>query len=66
MKDLTEAEIEERREAYLNRGLDVDGRRLQKGAEKNQIPAGAPTGSRIPTDERQVNEEAQAASLAVP
>ena len=64
MKDLTEAEIEERREAYLNRGLDVDGRRLQKGAEKNQIPAGAPTGSRIPTDERQVNEEAQAASLA--
>ena len=29
MKDLSEEEIEERREAYLNRGLDVDGRRLK-------------------------------------
>ena len=31
MKDLSEEEIEERREAYLNRGLDVDGRKLRKG-----------------------------------
>ena len=29
MKDLSEEEIEERREAYLNRGLDVDGRNLK-------------------------------------
>ena len=29
MKDLSEEEIEERREAYLNRGLDVDGRKFK-------------------------------------
>ena len=29
MKDLSEEEIEERREAYLNRGLDVDGRNFK-------------------------------------
>ena len=49
MKDLSEEEIEERREAYLNRGLDVDGRnlkgigrsaerRLQAEASKNSEP----------------------------
>ena len=49
MKDLSEEEIEERREAYLNRGLDVDGRnlkgivrsaegRLQPEASKNSEP----------------------------
>ena len=35
MKDLSEEEIEERREAYLNRGLDVDGRNL-KGIVKSE------------------------------
>lgn len=35
MKDLSEEEIEERREAYLNRGLDVDGRNL-KGKVKSE------------------------------
>ena len=49
MKNLSEEEIEERREAYLNRGLDVDGRnlkgivrsaerRLQAEASKNSEP----------------------------
>ena len=31
LKPLSEAELEERREAFLNRGLDVDGRPLVKG-----------------------------------
>lgn len=35
MKDLSEEEIEERREAYMNRGLDVDGRNL-KGKVKSE------------------------------
>lgn len=35
MKDLSEEEIEERREAYLNRGLDVDGRNF-KGKVKSE------------------------------
>lgn len=43
MKDLSEEEIEERREAYLNRGLDVDGRRLKvrvRSAEGRLLPEG--------------------------
>jgi len=39
MKDLSEEEIEERREAYLNRGLDVDGRKLRKvGNTQGTVP----------------------------
>ena len=43
MKDLSEEEIEERREAYLNRGLDVDGRNLKgivRSAEGRLLPEG--------------------------
>jgi len=35
LKDLSEKEIEERREAYLNRGLDVDGRPLRNTQGNN-------------------------------
>ena len=34
LEAIPEAELEERREAYLNRGLDVDGRKLRKGGNK--------------------------------
>lgn len=43
MKDLSEEEIEERREAYLNRGLDVDGRKFKvrvRSAEGRLLPEG--------------------------
>ncbi len=43
MKDLSEEEIEERREAYLNRGLDVDGRNFKvrvRSAEGRLLPEG--------------------------
>ena len=36
LKPLSEEEIEERREAFLNRGLDVDGRPLKKEAGRTQ------------------------------
>ena len=36
LKPLSDEEIEERREAFLNRGLDVDGRPLTKGAGRTQ------------------------------
>ena len=41
LKPLSEEEIEERREAFLNRGLDVDGRPLKKGRGSTQgaVPA---------------------------
>ena len=38
MKDLSDEEIEERREAYLNRGLDVDGRPLRRGNTQETVP----------------------------
>ena len=36
LKPLSDEEIEERREAFLNRGLDVDGRPLKKEAGRTQ------------------------------
>ena len=36
LKPLSDKEIEERREAFLNRGLDVDGRPLKKEAGRTQ------------------------------
>ena len=41
LKPLSEEELEERREAFLNRGLDVDGRPLKKGRGSTQgaVPA---------------------------
>ena len=38
LKPLSEEELNERREAYLNRGLDVDGRKL-----KGQTPSNSPS-----------------------
>ena len=36
MEDLSEEELNERREAYLDRGLDLDGRPMEGGSEKGQ------------------------------
>ena len=36
LEAMSEAELEERREAYLERGLDVDGRRLRTNTNKNR------------------------------
>ncbi len=39
LKPLSEAELEERREAFLNRGLDVDGRKMRQGHTQGTVPA---------------------------
>ena len=38
LQPLSDEEIEERREAFLNRGLDVDGRKLKAVQAKTQLP----------------------------
>jgi hypothetical protein len=40
LKPLSEEELEERREAFLNRGLDVDGRPLKKGQAQDTQGSG--------------------------
>ena len=67
LKDLPEAEIEERREAYLNRGLDVDGRPLQRGDTRGHAQGAGPLCSTSSVQQGQapcVAEQAMAASLA--
>ena len=64
MKDLSEEEIEERREAYLNRGLDVDGRKLRKGGNKQGTVPQCSTSSAQQGQSPCVAEVALGASLA--
>ena len=64
MKDLSEEEIEERREAYLNRGLDVDGRKLRKGGNKQGTVPQCSTSSAQQGQSPCVAEAALGASLA--
>ena len=42
LQPLTEEEVKERREAYLERGLDVDGRPLKKPETAATVPASQP------------------------
>lgn len=64
MKDLSEEEIEERREAYLNRGLDVDGRKLRKGGNTQGMVPQCSTSSAQQGQSPCVAEVALGASLA--
>ena len=64
MKDLSEEEIEERREAYLNRGLDVDGRKLRKGGNTQGTVPQCSTSSAQQGQSPCVAEVALGASLA--
>ena len=64
MKDLSEEEIEERREAYLNRGLDVDGRKLRKGGNTQGTVSQCSTSSAQQGQSPCVAEVALGASLA--
>ena len=64
MKDLPEEEIEERREAYLNRGLDVDGRKLRKGGNTQGTVPQCSTSSAQQGQSPCVAEVALGASLA--
>ena len=64
MKDLSEEEIEERREAYLNRGLDVDGRKLRKGGNTQGAVPQCSTSSAQQGQSPCVAEVALGASLA--
>ena len=52
LKPLSDEELEERREAFLNRGLDVDGRPLKKGqAQDTQEQPPAQTPEETPADD---------------
>ena len=64
IKDLSEEEIEERREAYLNRGLDVDGRKLRKGGNTQGTVPQCSTSSAQQGQSPCVAEVALGASLA--
>ena len=63
MKDLSEEEIEERREAYLNRGLDVDGRQLKVRVKSEELRVKSEE-LRGKSDKGIVAEAALGASLA--
>ncbi len=52
LEPLTQADIEERREAYLNRGLDADGRPLSKPAARQATKPAEPQAEVVPADER--------------
>ena len=64
LEAISEAELEERREAYLNRGLDVDGRKLRKGGNKQGTVPQCSTSSAQQGQSPCVAEVALGASLA--